>query len=69
MYPVVHLELHTRDRRAATEFYTRLLDWQPRASLAQMLPAIVDDYVTRYGVRAAPAEGPLPSAPRRAVQP
>jgi UDP-apiose/xylose synthase len=26
----------------------RLLDWQPRASLADMLPPIVDDYVKRY---------------------
>jgi UDP-apiose/xylose synthase len=29
----------------------RLLDWQPKQSLAQMLPAIVDDYVTRYAAR------------------
>jgi UDP-apiose/xylose synthase len=28
----------------------RLLDWQPRLSLAQMLPEIVDSYVQRYGV-------------------
>jgi UDP-apiose/xylose synthase len=28
----------------------RLLDWQPRSSLAQMLPEIVDSYVQRYGV-------------------
>jgi UDP-apiose/xylose synthase len=27
---------------------SRLLDWRPRASMAQMLPAIVDDYVVRY---------------------
>jgi UDP-apiose/xylose synthase len=26
----------------------RLLDWQPRSSLAEMLPPIVDDYVKRY---------------------
>jgi UDP-apiose/xylose synthase len=26
----------------------RLLDWQPRARLADMLPPIVDDYVKRY---------------------
>jgi UDP-apiose/xylose synthase len=26
----------------------RLLDWQPRATLADMLPSIVDDYVARY---------------------
>jgi UDP-apiose/xylose synthase len=26
-----------------------LLDWQPRLTLAQMLPGIVDDYVDRYG--------------------
>jgi UDP-apiose/xylose synthase len=28
----------------------RLLDWQPRSSLAQMLPEIVDSYVQRYGL-------------------
>jgi UDP-apiose/xylose synthase len=28
----------------------RLLDWQPRLSLAQMLPEIVDSYVQRYGI-------------------
>jgi predicted enzyme related to lactoylglutathione lyase len=27
--PVVHLELHTRNRRAATEFYGNLLSWGP----------------------------------------
>jgi len=27
----------------------RLLDWTPTISLEQMLPAIVDDYVARYG--------------------
>lgn len=27
----------------------RLLDWQPRSTLAQMLPEIVDSYVQRYG--------------------
>jgi predicted enzyme related to lactoylglutathione lyase len=27
--PVVHLELHTPDRTAATAYYTRLLGWQP----------------------------------------
>jgi UDP-apiose/xylose synthase len=27
----------------------RLLDWQPRTTLRQMLPPIVDDYVLRYG--------------------
>jgi UDP-apiose/xylose synthase len=29
----------------------RLLDWEPRATLAEMLPGIVDDYVARYGAR------------------
>jgi UDP-apiose/xylose synthase len=29
----------------------RLLDWQPRQSLRAILPAIVDDYVIRYGAR------------------
>jgi UDP-apiose/xylose synthase len=28
-----------------------LLDWEPRRSLAEMLPAIVRDYVERYGHR------------------
>jgi UDP-apiose/xylose synthase len=32
----------------------RLLGWAPRATLAQMLPAIVDDYVARYGTEVAP---------------
>lgn len=27
---------------------TRLLDWRPRLSVPEMLPAIVDDYVVRY---------------------
>jgi predicted enzyme related to lactoylglutathione lyase len=27
--PVVHLELHTPDRTAASAFYSRLLRWQP----------------------------------------
>jgi UDP-apiose/xylose synthase len=27
----------------------RLLDWQPRTTLREMLPPIVDDYVLRYG--------------------
>jgi uncharacterized protein len=27
--PVVHLELHTRDRAAAGGFYARLLHWRP----------------------------------------
>jgi UDP-apiose/xylose synthase len=31
----------------------RLLDWQPRRSLGQMLPEIVDSYVQHYGLRSA----------------
>lgn len=31
-----------------------LLDWEPRRSLAEMLPSIVNDYVTRYGSLVAP---------------
>jgi UDP-apiose/xylose synthase len=31
----------------------RLLDWEPRASLAEMLPEIVDDYVARYAAQLA----------------
>jgi len=33
----------------------RLLGWSPRISLADMLPGIVSDYVTRYGDRVAAA--------------
>ncbi len=29
MYPVVHLELHTRDLSPASDFYARLLQWRP----------------------------------------
>ena len=29
----------------------RLLGWEPRQSLAEMLPGIVSDYVMRYGPR------------------
>jgi UDP-apiose/xylose synthase len=28
----------------------RLLDWQPRSSLSQMLPEIVDSYLQHYGL-------------------
>jgi UDP-apiose/xylose synthase len=43
----------------------RLLGWQPRRSLAQMLPAIVDDYVARYGALVAqqPSARPDDRAP------
>src|SRR6185369_3669037 len=41
----------------------RLLDWEPRVSLDDMLPGIVDDYVTRYGLRLA---GSSPPAHERA---
>jgi len=27
----------------------RLLEWRPGVTLDQMLPAIIDDYVARYG--------------------
>ncbi len=37
---------------------TRLLDWRPRLALAQMLPAIVADYVARY---AEPIAAGVPS--------
>jgi nucleoside-diphosphate-sugar epimerase len=33
----------------------RLLDWEPRIGLDDMLPAIVDDYLARYG---APPSAP-----------
>ena len=36
-----------------------LLGWEPRESLADMLPAIVDDYVRRYGSLLAPLHPPL----------
>jgi UDP-apiose/xylose synthase len=32
----------------------RLLDWEPKDSLAAMLPSIVDSYVARYGSTIAP---------------
>jgi len=32
----------------------RLLDWEPRMSMAQTIPPIVDDYLARYGRPAAP---------------
>jgi UDP-apiose/xylose synthase len=36
----------------------RLLGWVPRQSLSDMLPAIVQDYVARYGDRVANAVAP-----------
>lgn len=39
----------------------RLLGWMPRQSLADMLPGIVEDYVTRYGARIASAALPRAS--------
>ena len=36
----------------------RLLDWQPKTTLAQMLPLIVDDYVARYAGRLPPTQPP-----------
>jgi UDP-apiose/xylose synthase len=35
-----------------------LLGWRPRASLAEMLPPILDDYVSRYRHRIPVGEGP-----------
>jgi UDP-apiose/xylose synthase len=32
----------------------RLLDWEPKQSLEDMLPSIIDDYVARYASRVAP---------------
>jgi predicted enzyme related to lactoylglutathione lyase len=29
--PLVHLELHTRDRTGASAFYAQLLEWEPEA--------------------------------------
>jgi UDP-apiose/xylose synthase len=43
----------------------RLLDWEPRATLAEMLPGIVDDYVARYGARLATATPRAASGGRR----
>ena len=43
----------------------RLLDWSPRHSLAEMLPAIVDDYVARYSAQL----GVTPVAPLGAHAP
>jgi UDP-apiose/xylose synthase len=42
-----------------------LLSWRPATTIAQMLPAIVDDYVTRYAPLVA-AEANDPRRPRRA---
>ena len=47
----------------------RLLAWQPQQSLAQMLPAIVDDYVARYGFRGAQQPVATPPSTRGAVPP
>jgi UDP-apiose/xylose synthase len=42
----------------------RVLDWQPRQRLAEMLPEIVDAYVARYAERIAEARRcELPTAP------
>jgi UDP-apiose/xylose synthase len=41
----------------------QLLDWEPRTTLAEMLPGIVDDYVARYGARLA--ESPTRAASGR----
>lgn len=38
--PVAHLELHTRDRRAASAFYTTLLGWRP-----ELIEAHCDSYL------------------------
>jgi UDP-apiose/xylose synthase len=39
---------------------TRLLRWRPRRTLAEMLPGIVSDYVTRYAAEiAASTRGPV----------
>jgi UDP-apiose/xylose synthase len=44
----------------------RLLGWAPRATLAEMLPPIVDDYVARYAADvAAAAARPLAAGGRR----
>lgn len=41
----------------------RLLGWEPRVGLDAMLPAILRDYVGRYGGRIAGVHAPLPFAP------
>lgn len=40
----------------------RLLEWQPQDSLAEMLPAIVDSYVTRYAPSVRASSVPAESA-------
>jgi UDP-apiose/xylose synthase len=45
----------TRERIPDIERARRLLGWTPRETLAQMLPAIVDDYVARYASEVAAA--------------
>lgn len=37
----------------------RLLGWSPRTTLAEMLPEIVDDYVTRYGLELPETAAPI----------
>jgi UDP-apiose/xylose synthase len=48
----------THERIPDVDRARRLLDWTARESLADMLPAIVDDYVERYGAAVA-AQRPL----------
>jgi UDP-apiose/xylose synthase len=46
----------------------RLLDWEAKQTLAQMLPAIVDDYVTRYAPRVMRSiDEPAVAQPARAL--
>jgi UDP-apiose/xylose synthase len=47
----------------------RLLDWRAKQTLAQMLPAIVDDYVTRYAARIARDAAPAPVPLQARAQP
>jgi predicted enzyme related to lactoylglutathione lyase len=56
--PVVHLELHTADQAAASEFYARLLEWRPElietvcgSYLALDLGGSVDAGIVECGIR------------------
>jgi UDP-apiose/xylose synthase len=55
----------TRERIPDVGRARRLLDWAPRTTLAEMLPAIVEDYVARYGADVGATAQPLAAGGRR----
>ena len=46
----------TQERMPDVHKAQQLLGWKPQKSLAEALPPIVRDYITRYGARVAAAE-------------